>query len=472
MNLNGINKATESLGKVVYKTKSPAFLPFEHWLMQASLDTAKKAKNQRKVASIATSLAKEAANAFDEVKQTFTCFLEKHKLDKTVELLSRPKSIKGAANKANMVTREMYRGVRKEISHLKDLKLDINDILPANNAKVSDKFRKIYDETRELLAQKAHKDMLGLDDLRTVVNKEQFVQKYGKDGAVFVRKFNKKIQRLTSSKIHNIFENVNKAEEAISGSTKVPGQKQIASEVKGFANEPDAVSKELRDMVGVRFVIKNPRIVAHKKGSQRAKIRNHMLQKHYMEKQTKRITDMFIDMHQSKIADMKKVTLYGGNDTYLKTANVQRIQALGGGEDGVNISKLKTLPNHYVTTQGNMVMKTSTSKKPMKVEWQVRGEKVNKFADIEHIPYDLREGKSLDLSKFNKEQKALICKIQKVARNLSKDESLSKKYDAYLADCYDYYFAKEHGIAKPAPVLPNGIDHILSKESLMKLSLH
>jgi len=450
MNFSGIKAVNQNLGKVVYSTKTTAILPFEHWLKDIRIDNGLKAKNQRKVATSATVLAKQAADAFGEVEEIFMGFLKKHKLDKSVEFLRRTKSTTGAANKANMETKKMYQSVGKEMSQLKDLKININDILPENKKKIPAKFNTIYDETRQLLSKKATNDMLGFEDFRKIINQQEFAQKYGEDGALFARKINARIKNSLAAKIKETFVNIE------AGNAKI----------EKYANNIDDVSAQLRDITGIRFVIKNPSASILNKIPQEK--HNEYMQK-YMEKEIKKITDLFVDMHNDKKADIKKVTLYGGDESYLKKANVQKIQTLG---DDVHVSKPRTLPNHYVTTQGNLIIETPKGKKSIRVEFQIRGEEINNFAEVEHIPYDLREGKPIDFSKYNKEQKILIRRIQQSAKKMSKDAELQQKYDKYVADCYDYYFAKEYGIEKENPIFPQGLDSVLSKESLFKLLKH
>ena len=448
MNLNSIKVVNSNVNKFAYSTKAPAVLPFEHWLKDVTINNSDKVKSQRKVAKSAVDLAKQAVNAFDEINKTFIDFLQKHKLDKSVDFKIRSKKPKTAAIKANMETKNMYKDVEKELSHLKDLKVNINDVLPENKKKVPEKFHGIYDETRQLLAQKAQKGMLGFKDFTTIVDQQEFSQKYGKDGAAFAKRINTRLKNALSLKIKTIFTNIQSG----------------TAQIEKYAGNIDNVSAELRDNIGVRLVIKNPtaaRIQDHPQEQQAEYIKNHM------ERQIERITDLFVDMHNEKKGEITKVTLYGGDDSYLKKANVQKIQSLGD----VNVKKNK-LPNNYVTTQGNMSMAVSNEKKPIRVEFQIRGEEVNKFAEIEHIPYDLREGKSLDLNKYNKEQRILIHKIQKAAKQLSQNAELKKKYDEYLSHCFEYSLGKEYGIAMPEPVLPEGLDSALSKESLLKLARH
>lgn len=448
MNFNGIKAVNQNLGKVVYSTKASAALPFEHWLKDVTLDSGAKAKNQRKVGESAIKLAKQASEALGEVSQTFTNFLQKHKLDKSIEFTKRAKNQTTAANKVKIKTKNMYKSIEKETAHLKDLKIDFNDVLPEDKKKVPEKFHKIYDETRQLLSKKAHKDMLNFEDFAKVIDKDKFFEKYGEDGAVFAKKINTRLKNAVSLKIKNIFQNIN--------SEKLG--------VNKFANNIDDVSSELRDTIGVRLIIKNPaieRVNEYPKEKQGEYFKNHM------ERQIARITDLFVDMHNSKNADMSKVTLYGGDDSYLKKANVQKLQSLGE----VDVFK-KKLPNNYVTTQGNMVMEISNGKKPVRIEFQIRGEEINKFAEVEHIPYDLREGKTLNLKNYNKEQRALIQKIQQASRKMAYNAELKTKYDEYLSKCFEYCLAKEYGIEKQAPVLAEGLDSSLSMESLFELSHH
>lgn len=78
-------------------------------------------------------------------------------------------------------------------------------------------------------------------------------------------------------------------------------------------------------------------------------------------------------------------------------------------------------------------------------ELQVRGTEVNKFADVEHIPYDIRTGKI----------KADEVKYKDVYGTIA---SLSKEsyqaYNNYLTQTYHHLRLQELGIPSEAPEIP------------------
>lgn len=77
-------------------------------------------------------------------------------------------------------------------------------------------------------------------------------------------------------------------------------------------------------------------------------------------------------------------------------------------------------------------------------ELQIRGTQVNAFGDVEHVPYDIRQGK---ITAKNKEYSS----IYSVIKNMS-DESYNQ-YNKYLTDTYDYLRLKELGIEITKPEL-------------------
>lgn len=75
-------------------------------------------------------------------------------------------------------------------------------------------------------------------------------------------------------------------------------------------------------------------------------------------------------------------------------------------------------------------------------ELQVRGKHVNDFAEIEHVPYDIRQNKITD-PKYNE--------IKNVMRGMSDDSY--KEYSKYLSDTYTYHRLNELGVHTAKPEL-------------------
>ena len=75
-------------------------------------------------------------------------------------------------------------------------------------------------------------------------------------------------------------------------------------------------------------------------------------------------------------------------------------------------------------------------------ELQIRGVDLNKFADVEHIPYDIRKGK---ITAQNTKYKEVFDIIDGMS------EKTYKAYNKYLNDVYEHLRLKELGINTPMP---------------------
>lgn len=103
-------------------------------------------------------------------------------------------------------------------------------------------------------------------------------------------------------------------------------------------------------------------------------------------------------------------------------------------------------------------------------ELQIRGTEVNQFADIEHIPYDIRQGKITASDTKYKE-------IYDVIKDMSDDTY--NAYNDYLKEVYNYLRLKELGIETTEPMLESilkgsGLSeeaiNLLSREGLTKIA--
>lgn len=101
-------------------------------------------------------------------------------------------------------------------------------------------------------------------------------------------------------------------------------------------------------------------------------------------------------------------------------------------------------------------------------ELQIRGMSVNKLADVEHIPYDIRQGK---ITAKNKEYE----QIYRIITNMNKDTY--NKYNKFLTDTYRSMRLQELGISVETPdihavfnrgEIPDEAFDILSVEGLIK----
>lgn len=99
-------------------------------------------------------------------------------------------------------------------------------------------------------------------------------------------------------------------------------------------------------------------------------------------------------------------------------------------------------------------------------EWQYRGTGVNKFAEGEHIPYDLRTNK--DIVGKNEELHALFDPIKELLSESKMSEPQFEEYNNYLTAHYEYLRLTELGIVDGSnpPKLPRGFDVRLRAENL------
>lgn len=143
----------------------------------------------------------------------------------------------------------------------------------------------------------------------------------------------------------------------------------------------------------------------------------------------------------------------GENQFYFSEAHIEKLRKASGTAEVRNASK----------SLGYTAVQMKVQPKNGKViELQIRGKHVDEFADVEHIPYDLRQGK--DISKGNNKIGILLANVQKIIRNLSEDQY--KQYQEYIYNNYIYAQAKELGKTVEKPTLPECIDSKLSVENL------
>ena len=102
-------------------------------------------------------------------------------------------------------------------------------------------------------------------------------------------------------------------------------------------------------------------------------------------------------------------------------------------------------------------------------EWQFRGDKVNVFAEAEHVPYDLRTGK--DIISAHPEVKPLYEPIQELLSKNSMTDTQFTKYNEYLTDYYKHLRKLELGFESTEPKLSDygNLDKRLSGKNLENL---
>ena len=95
-------------------------------------------------------------------------------------------------------------------------------------------------------------------------------------------------------------------------------------------------------------------------------------------------------------------------------------------------------------------------------ELQIRGTEVNDFADVEHIPYDIRQKKIIASD-------TEYAPVYNLIKGLSDDAY--KSYNTYLTKVYNWLRLKELGIETSEPVIKEIMSgYGLSDEALELLS--
>lgn len=404
-------------------------------------------KHLEKAIKSSEKIAKQAEEILNNIQTFFQNYLNEYNLSQSIQLFTRSKSKLGATTKAKKATLQKYNELSSTITDLQNIKLKISEILPTKSKNEPPIFKKMRIETKNHLKTHYQDETLSLQKIREIINPKIFKEKYGKDGEIFTKKILSKAKKILAKKIVEGFDSI--------------GYKQ--REISNFSTDINQVSNEIRDAIGVRFTIKPP----HKNLNNLPIIERVKAFENHMSNQINQLTEMLIDICQTTDSKMNKVALYGGENRYFSPKNIQRLNSL----EDLDIFETN-LPNGYITTQGKLVMKVNHNGKniPVKVEFQIRGEEVNKFAEVEHIPYDLREGKKLDFKKYSPEQRKLLNKIEKESKRINEDTSLKTAYNEYLKKCYNYHYAKDYGIDLPLPNLPKGISEVLNQENLFKLS--
>ena len=144
-----------------------------------------------------------------------------------------------------------------------------------------------------------------------------------------------------------------------------------------------------------------------------------------------------------------RITNYMGKDgiPYFSAKQVAELRDYAA-ERGIDLNvkdKLtKVRPSGYTALQMNFV-----TKEGFVYEWQLRGEKINKFAECEHVPYDIRENK--DVTGGRKILKNLYAPIETAVKRL--DEVQYENYNKYLTAHYEYLRMQELGFESTPPRL-------------------
>lgn len=146
------------------------------------------------------------------------------------------------------------------------------------------------------------------------------------------------------------------------------------------------------------------------------------------------VVDSLVSGMKNKKIRIFKIDNYNGAgvEPYLNDYNADILAEAASIYSGspVNIYKGNALKKSgYTTGQFNFKFSDGTLG-----EFQLRGAKVHKIASVEHIPYDLREGKDISLS--NDLLKKLYTPVEQAVKNLRARGYES--YNKYLTALYEY----------------------------------
>ena len=127
----------------------------------------------------------------------------------------------------------------------------------------------------------------------------------------------------------------------------------------------------------------------------------------------------------------------------------------------------KSQPSGYTALQVNFITKDGKI-----IEWQFRGDKVNEFAEGEHIPYDLRTGKNIIGE--HKELEELYNPFIDMLSEKNMNKETYKEYNRYLSDYYTHLRKLELGFDSVEPKLEDygkgfKFDEHLSAKNLIVL---
>lgn len=237
-----------------------------------------------------------------------------------------------------------------------------------------------------------------------------------------------------------------------------------------FVQNKDMASalKSVRDGIGTRteldaFNLKDyPELIKlHKTNPEAAYQKAAQLQSQaYLDKIKNVIEAQAQDPQKMKALSISN---YKGKDgiAYLSETQIEDLRAFAASK-GITNFKAKTgiRGSGYTALQMNFKHSNGVTS-----EWQLRGNLVNKFAECEHVPYDLRTGK--DISGGNPELAKLYEPFKKIMEDMP--ESDYKLYEEYLTDYYKNLRIEELGFEAKYPDLPPKLDSKLSAKGLEDL---
>ena len=282
---------------------------------------------------------------------------------------------------------------------------------------------------------------------------------------------------------------------------RLKGSQSLYDKIANYIKEHPTASleealKDVRDAFGARTIVKSVDYKYHPEVKERLEAgdeRGAMLKAAELQSQpaVEKLKGIILAQAQGKNGlELARISNYVSDDgiPYFSEAQLAELKQFGA-QHGVNVDYVvkidksdpnyaqmkaagykpttKGQPSGYTALQMNFKTKTGET-----IEWQFRGEEVNRFAEGEHIPYDLRTGKNIIGE--HKELEPLYNPIKELLSKDKMDDTVYKEYNRYLSDYYKHLRKLELGFESVEPKLADygkgfKFDERLNAENLIAL---
>lgn len=282
---------------------------------------------------------------------------------------------------------------------------------------------------------------------------------------------------------------------------RLKGSQSLYDKIANYIKDHPTASleealKDVRDAFGARTIVKSADYKNHpevKELLETGDERGAMLKAAELQSQpaVEKLKGMILAQAQGKDGlELARISNYVSDDgiPYFSEAQLAELKQFGA-QHGVNVDYVvkidksdpnyaqmkaagykpttKGQPSGYTALQMNFKTKTGET-----IEWQFRGEEVNRFAEGEHIPYDLRTGKNIIGE--HKELEPLYNPIKELLSKDKMDDTVYKEYNRYLSDYYKHLRKLELGFESVEPKLADygkgfKFDERLNAENLIAL---
>jgi len=354
-------------------------------------------------------------------------------------------------------------GVAERIDEIKEIS---NPYIPGYHS--VDYTRSIYEQNQRIEhLRAANKKLAVVNDDSVVLTRPK---PGGKQGELELNEIGEEKARKAAESIHNFASKMEKSivktmeelELGKSGKTMTHRPKSAQSLYDKIKNAiiddgrtfSEAI-KGIRDSVGTRTKIADinykdyPEIVEmYKKDPKKAiKMAAEKQSEIYLEKVKALISAQGLDPKNNVKAI--RISNYMGADgiPYFSKEQVQELMDLAAKYDislHIKTPDPKVRDSGYTALQMNFI-----SKDGVVYEWQMRGSKINTFAECEHVPYDIRTGKKV--TGGNKILENLYKPLEDMVKGLKKEEF--DAYNRYLTDNYEHLRLQELGFDSKPPKL-------------------